>query len=283
MRIPEYFKKEETPKHKLSEYLEYQDSDFKYLLCDKGKRIPRTKYIIEILGDVEMDVDTYKLFIGQFQSFGGRYDVRTKSETIKGIYDISQKYPFLAKDALDEIWFVYIKDLFEEYALDEMLGKYFELHGITDDAIGAYLDFVDRKAKEYDPRFEEDAAKLDEYMSEYGEEFIKHLKYIVKSQHIPASDIEKALPKKELVEKDRRQLIDISTQTRIFMGCCHPISYQMIESLATGDGLDYYPEQPAYLINGTRTIETTFTKQEFLDSIQRRLASKDKPKQKQKI
>lgn len=279
MRKVEYFKKEEAPKHKLSEYLEYKDSDFKYLLCDTGRRIPRTKYIMETLGDVEMDIETYKLFIGQFQSFGGRYRVRTKSETIKGIYDISVKYPFLAKDALDEIWRVYIKDLFEEYALDEMLGKYIELHGKTDDAIAAYLDFIDRKAKEYEPRFERDAKSLDAYIDEYGEDFIKHLKYIVKSQHIPASDIEKALPEKELVEKDRQQLIDISTQTRIFMGCCHPISYQMIESLATGEGLDYYPEQPAYLINGTRKIETTFTKQQFLDSIQRRLTGGDKPKQ----
>lgn len=282
MRKPEYFKKEESPKHRLSEYLEYQDSDFKYMLCDTGRRIPRTKYIMEILGDIEMDVETYKLFIGQFQSFGGKYDVRTKKETIKGIYDISEKYPFLAKDALDEIWFVYIQDLFEEYALDEMLGKYLELHGQTDDALQAYLDFVDRKAQEYNVRFEEDAKSLDKYMEEYGEDLIKHLQYIVKSQHISASEIEKSLPSKELIEKDKQQLIDISTQTRIFMGCCHPISYQMIESLAVGEGLDYYPEQPAYLINGTRTIETTFTKQEFLDSIQKRITDKDAPKQKQK-
>ena len=282
MRKPEYFKKEETKKHKLSEYLDFQDSDFKYLLCDTGRRVPRTKYLIETLGDVEMDIETYKLFIGQFQSFGGRYDVRTKPETIKGIYDISTKYTFLAQDALDEIWFVYIQDLFEEYALDEMLGKYIELHGKTDDAISAYLDFIDRKAKDYEPRFEAEAEKLDQYIPEFGLDFIKHLKYIVKSQHIPASEIEKALPEKELIAKDRQQLVDISTQTRIFMGCCHPISYQMIESIAVGDGLDYYPDQPAYLINGSRKIDTTFTKQEFLDSIQRRLASGDKPKQKQK-
>ena len=163
-----------------------------------------------------------------------------------------------------------------------MLGKYLELHGQTDDAQKAYLDFVDRKADEYGVRFEEDAKSLDKYKGEYSEQLIKHLQYIIKSQHISASEIEKALPCKELIEKDRQQLIDISTKTRIFMGCCHPISYQMIESLAVGDGLDCYPEQPAYLINGTRTIETTFTKQEFLDSIQKRLDDKDTPKLKQK-
>ena len=102
MRTVEYFKKEVSEKHRLSEYLEYNDEDFKFLRCDKGRRTPRTKYIMEILGDVEMDEETYKLFIGQFQSFGGRYDVRTKKETIKGIYDISTKYPSLAEDALEE-------------------------------------------------------------------------------------------------------------------------------------------------------------------------------------
>ena len=59
-----YFKEGETKKLKLSEYLTYKDSDFKYLICDAGKRIPRTKYIIEILGYFEMDIDTYKLFKG---------------------------------------------------------------------------------------------------------------------------------------------------------------------------------------------------------------------------
>ena len=43
----------------------------------------------------------------------------------------------------------------------------------------------------------------------------------------------------------------------------------MIESLATDEGLDYYPEQPQYLICGTSKIDATFTKQEFLDSIQK--------------
>lgn len=282
MRDIQYFKKDECKKYKLSEYLELKDNDFKHHLCDAGRRLPRTKYIMEILGDIEMDEETYKLFIRQFQCFGGPYDVRTKPETIKGMYDISEKYPFLASDALDEIWSLYIQDLFEEYALDEILSKYFELHGETDDALHAFLDFVERKADEFNVRFEEDAKSLDKYTGEYGEELIKHLQYIVKGQHISASEIEKFLPSKELLEKDRQQLIDISTQTRIFMGVCQPISYQMIESLAIGKGLDHYPEQPAYLINGTRKIETTFTKQEFLDSIKKRIGREDVPKQKQK-
>ena len=140
--MKKYFKEEETQKFKLSEYLTYKDSNFKYLICDAVKRIPRTKYIIEILGDVEMDMETYKLFIGQCQRLGGRYDIRTKPETIKGIYDISQKYPFLSADALEEIWFVYIHDQFEEYALDEVLAKYFQLYGKTEKALFEYIGYM---------------------------------------------------------------------------------------------------------------------------------------------
>lgn len=267
--MSQYFKKEQTQELLLSEYLLKEESEFKPCIFDEQTRQRRTKYILGILGDVPLDKETYKLFIKQFQSYGGRYDVRTKPETIKGIYEITRKYPSLTADAIDEIWFVYIKDQFEEYTLVEMLGKYIELHGQTDDAIHAYLDFIDRKAKEFDRRFISEAESLVSYKGEYGEDLIKHLQYIIKSQHITAEQITSSLPCKELIEKDRQQLIDIASRTRIYMGMCQPISYQMIESLAVGEGLDYYPEHPSYLINKERKVESTFTKQEFLDSIKK--------------
>lgn len=269
--MKEFFKKEQKQKFKLSEYLQKDESEFKGHLGEEKQRIRRTKYIMGILGDISLDEDMYKLFMNQFQCFGGRYDVRTKPETFKGIYEISKKYPTLTAEALNKIWFVYIKDQFEEYALDEMLGKYIELHGETEEALAAYIDFVDRKAKEFDARFEEEAKLLESYKTEYGEDIIKHLQYIIKSQHIPAEQVTKHLPCKELIEKDKQQLGEIATRTRIFMGMGYPISYQMIESLATGEGLDRYPEQPSYIINGEHRIEATFTKQEFLASVKKHI------------
>ena len=53
----------------------------------------------------------------------------------------------------------------------------------------------------------------------------------------------------------------------------------MIEKLVTGQGLDSFPEQPKYFICRTEKIDTTFTKQEFLSSIE---DSKDQ-KAKEKI
>lgn len=268
--MSKYFKEEETEKRKLSDYLKMDESSFKHHLCEEKYRGPRTRYIMDAIGDVELDAETYKLFISQFQCFGGRYDVRTKKETYQGIYEFLQKYPKLTAAALDEIWFVYIKDQFEEYAHTEMLSKYIELHGETETALEAFLDYVDRKAKEYDAKFLSEAEELEDLKSEYGEDLIKHLQYIIKSQHIKAEEVIKALPGKDLIDKDKAQLSEISRQTGIFMSVCHPISYQMIESIAIGEGLDRYPDRPSYLINGTRKIDTTFTKEEFLGSVKKR-------------
>ncbi len=168
-----------------------------------------------------------------------------------------------------KIWFVYIHDQFETYGLVDVLGKYIEQYGKTDAALEAYITYVDETAQEFDKYFFEEASKLEPYYADYDIDLIQHLQYIVKSQHILAKEIISSLPSKELIDKDKAQLYDIIGRTRIFLGTCHPISYQMVESLATGEGLDYYPEQPQYLIYGTRKIDTTFTKQEFLESIKK--------------
>ena len=267
--MSKYFKEENLQKFKLSEYLEKDESEFKGCLFTEEPRIARTKYIMEILRDISLDKPTYELFIKQFQCFGGRYDVRTKPDTIKGIYEIQEKYPFLTADAIDEIWFVYIKDLFDTYSLVDVLQKYIDIHGQTDDALKTFIDYVNRKAEEFNIQFEEAAKELESYKEEYDEDLVKHLQYIIKSQHIDVEDIKKSLPSSELIKKDREQLNEISRSTRIFMGMCNPISYQMIERLATGEGLDVYPEKLHYIINSSREIEVTFTKQEFLDSVKK--------------
>lgn len=263
------FKEEAIKKIKLSKYLKMS----KPFSGDEERRKARTEYIMDIIGDVEMDLDTYELFIQQFQRFGGRYDVRTTKETIKGIYEISQTYPFLSATALDEIWFVYIHDQFQECKLDDALGKFFKRYGKTEDAFEKYLEYVDEVAKEYDSQFEQETIKLQESCKDYDEPLIKHLQYVIKSQHIRADKIIECLPSKELIQKDRSQLSEIIRGTRIFFGACDPISYQMIESLATGGGLDYYPDQPKYSATGVGTIEATFTKKEFLESIKKRKES----------
>lgn len=267
--MSKYFKEENLQKFKLSEYLKKDESEFKGCIFSEEPRIARTKYIMKILGDISLDKPTYELFIKQFQSYGGRYDVRTKPDTIKGIYEIQERYPYLTKNAIEKIWFVYIKDLFDTYSLVDVLQKYIDIHGQTDDALESFIDYVNRKADEFNIQFEEAAKELESYKEEYDENLVKHLQYIIKSQHIDVEEVKKSLPSNELIEKDREQLSEISRSTRIFMGICHPISYQMIECLATGEGVDSYPDTLHYIINSSREIEATFTKQEFLESVKK--------------
>ena len=267
--MSKYFNEQEFTNLKLREYSKMCKCDFQYYVCDEKYRKLRTEYIISIIGDVELDEATYRLFMGKFDSYGGRYDVRTKRETIKGIYEILQKYPFLSAASLDQIWFVYIHDQFEAYDLIDELGKYFKSYGKTEEALDKYLGYVSEIAKEYDKQFHGTAAKLVEYCEDYDQDLIRYLQTLIKGQHVSLDSIISSLPSKELIEKDKKQLGDIIRQTRIFFGACYPISYQMIESLATGEGLDDYPEQPQYMICGTRKIDTTFTKQEFLESIKK--------------
>lgn len=276
--MEKYFKEEKTKQFKLSEYLKMSDSDFQYYSRSERYRESRIKYIISIIGDVELDVDTYELFMEKFDSFGGKYDVQVKRETIQGIYEILQKYPFLTAESLGKIWRVYIHDQFEAYDLKDELGRYFECYGKTEEALEKYLKYVDEIAKEFDKQFYKDAAKLSEYCEDYDQDLIKYLQTIIKEQHISLECILSSLPCKELIDKDQKQLKEIIRQTRIFFGACRPISYQMIESLVTGEGLDCYPEQPQYCICGTKVIDTTFTKQEFLDSIKERKAKVEKQK-----
>jgi len=278
--MSKYFIEEgkELEKHKLSDYLEIDAEDYKRFQCLEKYRKQRTRHIMGIIGDVEFDEKTYDLFLRQFDCFGGKYNVLSKKETIKGIYDISQKYPYLSPAALDEIWFEYINDLFEEYSLKDALEQFIEKYGKTEKALFSYLHYIEEIAEEYNKKFHIEAAKLSVFCEGYGPELIKHLQYLIKSQHVTADKVMDSLPSLKLIYKDNMQLGEIMSQTRIFLGACNPISYQMIDCLATEDNLDRFPEQPKYCINGGKTIDATFTKQEFLDSIKEKYVTKDDSK-----
>lgn len=271
-----YFKETSTEEILLSEYLEKDSTDFKCFLYSEEDRIKRTKYLMSILGDVAFDKDTYKLFISEFQSHGGKYDVRTKPDTIKGIYEITRMFPTLTARAVKKIWFRYIKDLFEEHALTSIFEKYIEMFGEEDESFELFVDYVNKKAEQHQQRYIEDALQADELVEEYGESFTKHVKGLITREHYTYDEIKKYLPSAELIEKDEQHIDDISIRTRIFFGCCRPVSYKMLDILLEDKTLDTYPETPTYYISTGGEEQATFTKQEFLDSIKERAKTLEK-------
>ncbi len=257
-----YFQ-EEKPRKKLSEY---KCTKYEREIFTPEKQQLRTDYLIGILGDVEVDEETYKMFIKSFQTYGGMYDVRTKKETFKGIYDIISQYRELTPSAIEEIWHFYISDLFEEYQLPSLLEKYIEMFGQTDDAFTSYIDFVKRKAKLHQEKFDEDAKKVDD-LPGYSKRFKDHLKGLIRRQHYTYDTVSKFLPSPELVTADEEQLLDIETKTRIYFGSCEPISYSFIETLLEEGTLDSYYDELYYHINYATKVPATFTKQDYLASI----------------
>ena len=72
--MEKYFKTGQEKKYKLSEYLKLPYKMLNCTIVSKESVIARTKYFMEILGDAELDIETYVVFLMQFQSFGGKYD-----------------------------------------------------------------------------------------------------------------------------------------------------------------------------------------------------------------
>ncbi|MBQ7104547.1 MAG: hypothetical protein IJN90_01675 [Bacilli bacterium] len=227
------------------------------------------EYLIEVLGDVPIDEDMKKLFHQQFHCFGGRYSVRTKPETIKGVYDFTRRFPELTKNAIDEIWFRYIDDTFEKYDMKSVLDKYLEIFGKEDETFELFIGYVEKKAEQEQEIKKQEAHTLDELKEEYGEKFTTHLKSLVVRQHKDIDEIKKYLPSAELIRKDEEHILDLSRRTRIFFGCCEPVSYTMFDILLEEKTLDTYTETPTYYISTGRKEQATFTKTDFLESIKK--------------
>lgn len=252
--MSKYFKVEKEKEMYLSEYGESKED---------------IKYLIKVLGDVKMELPMIKLFCRELHSFGGRYDVIRKPETIRAMYYMTQKYPYLTDCAIDEVWFKYIKDLFDEYSLDSTLEDLLRVFGMQDVAFEQYLCYIEYKASDYQKKFEEEEFLADSLKEDYSESFIKHIKFLITRRHIMFEDIKKCIPSYELIEKDEEHIIDLSKRTRIFFGCCEPVSYTLVDSLVEDKTLDSYEEELKYYASTGMVEQATFTKQEFLDSIEK--------------
>ena len=177
--MSKYFEKKQSTEFLLSEYLKMDASKFKGSIYTDSDRIRRTEYLISVLGDVLLSEPLYQLFIIQFQRYGGKYDVRVRQDTIAGIYEITRKYPMLTTYSIESIWFRYIKDLFDSYALMSILDKYLEVFGFEDETFELFMTYVDKKANELQKKYIEDSLHVDELNGEYSEKFIEHLKYLI--------------------------------------------------------------------------------------------------------
>ena len=267
--MSKYFVEEQEEKVLLSKFIEMvQEGTYKgHLSFPKDVIVSNVERIKKDISDVQLPPSIIERLYMCFHSFGGRYSVRSESESIQGIYGIYSKYPELSSKAVDSIIHIYIKDLFDKYDLEDKLVKFIEVLGKTDDAFEAFYNYADQKAEELQVFYEEEAKKLEEYKSTYETDYISYLQGLITSEHISLDRILASMPSAEIIKADKEQLSDISASTRIYFGVCYPMSYSMTRLLAKdSNGLDKCDEL-YYVVNGDRKIPTTFTKEQFLESV----------------
>lgn len=255
----------------ISGYIDFEKQSAEY---NKGQKIELARLLRNVIGDVKLPRKIIEILIRQYNISGGKYDVRTNPETLKGVYNIYSKFPNLSAKAIDELISRYIDDLFEEYSLVSILEDIINVNGQTDDSFEKFLEIVDKASTEHDKKFIEQAKLLDQYSDEYKEvncsiNYVEYLKTLVIREHIPVEKLIKSMADKDLIIKDADYLAKISRQSRIYMGVCLPSSYTMTR-LAAKDELSSVEEQPTYHISTTGTdIPAPFTKSQFIESIKK--------------
>ena len=192
-------------------------------------------YLISILGNVEISDDNLKVFINQFSRFGGRYNVLTEPDTIRNMYYISDNYPKLSSNAINSLFPMYIKDLFEKEELIRKLDFFIKNYGYNDEMFEKYLDYVDSRALILQKEYEEEVKIFDELESKYSLSFVNYLKSLCLSKHYDSDMLLSILPSERVISADEQKINNITKKYRIFFGICYPISYKLIEKIYCGE------------------------------------------------
>lgn len=271
-----YFKETSDQKIMLSHYLK-ECSDIAaqnmYFVTQKQK-CKQIEYIMSILGDEEMPKDVMDAICDSFNSSLCRYGSECMMPyTVRELYQISKIFPELSKEALVAISREYIKDLFDEHDLIKVLAMLLRTDGINDETFEKFMTYVQEKAKKAESKYKDEAWSFEmAYGSECSYNFVTHFKTFMIQHHIPFSKISTSLPEYELIRADERHLSQIMRKAKDCWGVCDPISYQLLEDYLTDeDAFAKTGETFSYTLSAYAKSEpATFTKSDFIESIQRK-------------
>jgi len=184
-----------------------------------------------------------------------------------------------------------IDSIIDSYQLG-MLKCYFDPKGIEDikEKRRAIEEEYKQKLKDlllymeakYPSKAIEGRKKLESLIPIYGKKIIGHMILHSELSYMDFDKVVECLPSKEILEKDLKQyellkLYACGYNSKID----YPLSLKLVMDLVEGKSLEKYPEQLIYVHqacmgDGLKTYETlaTFTKQEFIDSIQKEKVKK---------
>jgi len=308
--MKKYFKEEQSKKISLQEYWfktekEYKEIEEKLKKYQASTYLPtevyqlitelkskksalslkhaRIKHIYSSLGDVQISEDMIDTICETFNISKCRYGtICLKPDSIKAIYEISEMFPELSKESILSISKQYIKDLFDKYSLIETLAVMIRKEGTEDSTFEKFMDTILKLADKEDKKYDDVAWYIRIYCGEYTYDFVKHFEKFVKEHHISWEHFSECLPSPELMLKDQLQLKEMAIKSKDCWDTCDPITFQMLEDYLDGDKeLSQYKEQPLYYISTSdKKTPTTFTKTQFIESIQEKQISIKKKRKK---
>ncbi len=266
-----YIRKEEEKKVLLSTYLIELEKVLKtdHIPQDE-KDYACLKHLISLFGDIELEESLIKELIRLFSRFGGRYSVLSDDDTFKGLLEIKREYPFLSTEAISDLGFHYIKDLFDTYSLDKELKVFFDAFGIDDIAFTKYLEFVDKLGEVHQKKYDRDAEEIEYLEEEYGKGLKEFLQFKIRFSHMSKDKLLECLPEKELIKEDEETLFDFATRSRIHFGVCYPKSYSLIIAMSKDGDLSFEDEELSYYSSFGKEVKVPFTKTEFIESVKKR-------------
>lgn len=266
---------EELKKHRTGGFLEHDEYRLVIELEDKKRKLSlpyaRIKHIYSSLGDIQIREDMIEILFETFSSSKCRYGtICIQSETIQFMYQLSELFPELTKDALISISREYIKDLFDKYQLIEKLSMMIRQYGKVDTTFEQFMDEVLIVADKEERVYKDVASNIRIHYGHYPYDFVKHFEKFVQEHHISWEQFYQSVPSAELIYRDQLTLRELSLRSKDCFGMCLPITYQMFEDYLDGDTeLSKYEDTLEYYASASGAkILVPFTKQEFLDSIQ---------------
>ena len=236
---------------------------------DVEGKLNRLEMIYEVLGDVVMSHDYFKVFLYAGHWYGDKKYFKFTKSLIKDIYDIIIKHDDMPIHVIDSLLYHYDKEFYEKYPVkeyfDELVSKY-KYEEETLKYFNQYIENIESFIKEF---YSKESEKLEFIKNEYPYNFISILSDIIIQDHIEYDKIIEILPLDDFFKETSK--CDSKFYAKY-------TDYRFIFELLKGTiSLDDYDDED-YIVVFEQIVQTergivvekmrtSFTKKEYLEEL----------------
>lgn len=268
-------------KIKLSDMIVYyrkkclqNDEFFKYYFeeTDVQLKLERLELMYEVLGDVSMPLDYFKVFLYAGHDDGERF--KFTKHMIKHIYKIIKQYDDIPIYIIDNLFSYYNKECFDKYQVKEYFDILVSKYKFTKQTLERFIQYIENSREKLKDFYLKECDKLAFIREQYPCEFIKDLKEVITTKYIEFDELLDILPSNSFFKKTSE--IDCEYWAKYN-------DYRFILELLRGTiNLDDYADgdymvpfkqicqRPQGIV--VENMYTSFTKREYLDSIKKEKA-----------